>query len=149
MRGIDTNVVVRLLTADDANQAKAARRAIEGNEIFLGVTVLLEAECVLRAGYGFEPAQIAGALRGLAGLPGMSVEEPAQLALAIDWMEGGMDFADALHLARSAHCSEFLTFDRKFAKHAEALDIIPVVIPEGEFKPDGNIWQEITENKGI
>lgn len=129
MRGIDTNIVVRLLTADDADQAKAARRAIEGNEIFLGITVLLEAEWVLRAGYGFEPAQIAGALRNLAGLPGMSVEEPVLLALALDWMESGMDFAGALHLARSAHCKEFLTFDRKFAKRAEALNAIPVVIP--------------------
>jgi hypothetical protein len=36
--------VVRFLTADDAKQAKAARRAIEGGGIFIGVTVLLEAE---------------------------------------------------------------------------------------------------------
>lgn len=129
MRGIDTNIVVRLLTADDAQQAQAARRAIEGKEIFLGVTVLLEAEWVLRAGYDFKPAQIAGALRGLAGLPGMTVEEPAQVALALEWMEGGMDFADALHLARSGHCSEFLTFERKLAKRAKAWNTIPVVIP--------------------
>lgn len=129
MRGIDTNIVVRLLTADDEEQAQAARRAIEGKEIFLGVTVLLEAEWVLRAGYDFKPAQIAGALRGLAGLSGMTVEEPAQLALALEWMEGGMDFADALHLARSDHCTEFLTFDRKLAKRAKALNTIPVVIP--------------------
>lgn len=129
MRGIDTNIVVRLLTADDEEQAQAARRAIEGKEIFLGVTVLLEAEWVLRAGYDFKPAQIAGALRGLAGLPGMTVEEPAQLALALEWMEGGMDFADALHLARSDHCTEFLTFDRKLAKRAKALNTMPVVIP--------------------
>ncbi|KKW91078.1 type II toxin-antitoxin system VapC family toxin [Sphingobium chungbukense] len=129
MRGIDTNIVVRLLTADDAEQAQAARRAIEGQEIFLGVTVLLEAEWVLRAGYDFKPAQIAGALRGLAGLPGMTMEEPTQLALALEWMEGGMDFADALHLARSDHCTEFLTFDRKLAKRAKALNTMPVVIP--------------------
>lgn len=128
MRAIDTNVV-RLLTADDVDQAEAARRAIKGNAIFLGITVLLEAEWVLRAGYGFEPTQIAHAFRGLAGLPGMSVEEPAQLALALDWMEGGMDFADALHLARSGHCDAFLTFDRKFAKRGATLDSIPVLIP--------------------
>jgi predicted nucleic-acid-binding protein len=129
VRGIDTNVVVRLLTADHADQAQAARRAIEGKEVFLGVTVLLEAEWVLRAGYDFEPAQIAGALRGLAGLPGMSVEEPAQLTLALEWMEGGMDFADALHLARSGHCVDFLTFDRKLAKRGKVLNAMPVVIP--------------------
>lgn len=125
VRGIDTNIVVRLLTADDEKQAKAARNIVEGNEIFLGVTILLEAEWELRAGYGFAPDEIARALRGLAGLPGMLVEEPAHVALALDWMEHGMDFADALHLARSA---EFLTFDRKFAKRAAKLGAIPVVV---------------------
>lgn len=121
MHGIDTNVVVRLLTADDAGQAQAARQAVEGGSIFLGVTVLLEAEWVLRAGYHFAPAQIAGAFRGLAGLPNMTLEEPSQIAAALEWMEGGMDFADALHLARSGHCETFLTFDRKFVRQAEKL----------------------------
>lgn len=127
MHGIDTNVVVRLLTADDAGQAQAARQAVEGGSIFLGVTVLLEAEWVLRAGYDFAPAQIAGAFRGLAGLPNMTLEEPSQVAVALEWMEGGMDFADALHLARSGDCEIFLTFDRKFARQAEKLGVTTVV----------------------
>ena len=129
MRAIDTNIVVRLLTADDAEQAKAARGIVEAGDIFLGVTVLLEAEWVLRAGYGFQPAQIVAALRGMAGLPGMTVEEPLQLASALDWLGGGMDFADALHLARSSHCSAFVTFDQKFASRAKALATTPVTIP--------------------
>lgn len=129
MRAIDTNIVVRLLTADDAEQAKAARLVVEAGDIFLGVTVLLEAEWVLRAGYGFQPAQIVAALRGMAGLLGMTVEEPVQLATALDWLESGMDFADALHLARSRHCSAFVTFDQKLTKRAKALTTIPVVIP--------------------
>ena len=129
MRAIDTNIVVRLLTADDVEQAKAARRVVEAGDIFLGVTVLLEAEWVLRAGYGFGPEQIAEALRGLAGLPGVSVEEPAQLATALDWMQGGMDFADALHLVRAEQCSAFVTFDQKFAKRAKALGTMPVIVP--------------------
>lgn len=129
MRAIDTNIVVRLLTADDAAQADAARRAIEEGEIFLGLTVVLEAEWVLRAGYGFAPKRIAGALRGLAGLQQVRVEEPAMLAQALDWMEGGMDFADALHLARSGHCSVFLTFDRRLKKRAAGLEAVPVMVP--------------------
>lgn len=129
MRAIDANIVVRLLTADDVEQAKAARRVIETGDIFLGVTVLLKAEWVLRAGYGFEPPQIAAALRGLAGLPGITVEDPSELATALDWLEGGLDFADALHLGRSSHCSAFVTFDRKFAKRAQSLASVPIVIP--------------------
>ncbi len=129
MRAIDTKIVVRLLTADDAGQARAARAAVEAGDIFLGTTVLLETEWVLRAGYGFQPGQIATALRALAGLPGMTVEEPAQLATALDWLEGGMDFADALHLVRSGHCRVFITFDQKLASRAKVLATIPVVIP--------------------
>jgi len=74
-------------------------------------------------------AQIASALRGLAGLPGISVEEPEHLAMALDWLEGGMDFADALHLVRSSQCSEFITFDRKFTKRAQALTGMRVTVP--------------------
>jgi len=129
VRAIDTNIVVRLLTADDAEQAEAARRVVEAGDIFLGVTVLLEAEWVLRAGYKFQPQQIVAAFRGMAGLPGVTVEAPVQLATALDWLEGGMDFADALYLARSSHCRDLVTFDQKFAKRAKALATIPVTIP--------------------
>lgn len=129
VRGIDTNIVVRLLTADDPKQAQAARRVVEGGDIFIPITVMLETEWVLRAGYGFQASHIAAAIRGVAGLPGVSVEQPARLASALEWMEDGMDFAHALHLAGSGHCSVFLTFDRKFAKRASKPGVIPVALP--------------------
>jgi predicted nucleic-acid-binding protein len=90
---------------------------------------MLKTEWVLRAGYGFHASHIAAAIRGVAGLPGVSVEQPARLASALEWMEDGMDFADALHLAGSGHCSAFLTFDRKFARRAPKRGAIPVVRP--------------------
>lgn len=129
VRAIDTNVIVRFLTADDPEQAQAARHVIEVGEIFIGTTVALETEWVLRAGYRFSSAQIAAALRGLGGLAGVTLEEPAEVAQALDWMGEGMDFADALHLARSGHCSAFVTFDRKLAKSAKGLGAIPVEAP--------------------
>jgi hypothetical protein len=45
--------------------------------------------------------QVAEALRAFAGLPRVSLEEPAFAATALDWMVKGMDFADALHLAKA------------------------------------------------
>jgi predicted nucleic-acid-binding protein len=128
VRAIDTNVIIRLLTADDPVQAEAARRIIEAGDIFVGVTVLLEAEWVLRAAYGFGADDIAGALRGLAGLPGVTIEETGAVAVALEWMTKGMDFADALHLVRSEHCSAFVTFDRKLASRAKGRAHRPVVI---------------------
>ena len=44
MVAVDTNVVVRLLTLDDAHQAARAKRLFASNRIFLPKTVLLEAE---------------------------------------------------------------------------------------------------------
>lgn len=129
MRAIDANVIVRFLTADDPEQAQAARRVIEAGEVFIGTTVALETEWVLRSGYQFSSPEIAAALRGLGGLPGVTLEEPAEVAQALEWMGEGMDFADALHLARSDHCSTFLTFDRKLAKRAKGLGVIPVKVP--------------------
>ena len=129
MRAIDTNVVVRFLVADDKRQAKAARDAIAAGDIFIARTVLLESEWVLRSCYDFAPTRIAGALRGLAGLPGVTVEEPPVLAQALDWMESGMDFADALHLAKAAGCAAFLSFDRKLAKTAASRSAVKVGSP--------------------
>ena len=88
---------------------------METGDIFIGVTVILETEWVLRAGYGFTPNVIATGLRGIGGLPGITIEEPAVVAQALDWMIEGMDFADALHLTRSNHCNAFVTFDKKLA----------------------------------
>jgi predicted nucleic-acid-binding protein len=119
VRAVDTNILVRFLTADDPKQAKAARRVMEAGDIFIGITVLLETEWVLRAGYEFAPDLIAAGLRGIGGLSGVTLEEPAEVAQALDWMTEGMDFADALHLARSKHCSAFLTFDKKLTTRAK------------------------------
>ncbi|MFN3820621.1 type II toxin-antitoxin system VapC family toxin [Blastomonas sp.] len=129
MRAIDTNVIIRLLTSDDPVQAEAARRVIQQGDVFIGVTVLLEAEWVLRAGYGFGASDIASALRGLAGLAQVTIEDAVAVAVALDWMSKGVDFADALHLARSEHCSAVVTFDRRLASKAKGLAQTPVVIP--------------------
>ncbi|OYX61374.1 MAG: VapC toxin family PIN domain ribonuclease [Novosphingobium sp. 32-60-15] len=127
MRAIDTNVIVRLLTADDPVQAEAAKQIIQEGDVFIGVTVLLEVEWVLRAAYGFGANEIAAAIRGLAGLPQVTVEEAEAVAKALDWTAKGMDFADALHLARAQHCSAFVTFDRKLASKAKGFAQVPVI----------------------
>ncbi len=126
MRAVDTNILVRFLTADDPKQARAARRVIEAGDIFIGTTVILETEWVLRAGYGFTPTEIVKGLRGLGGLDGISIEEPAEISQALDAMISGMDFADALHLARSSHCSAFVTFDKKLATRSKGKAAITI-----------------------
>lgn len=129
MRAIDTNVVVRFLTGDHPAQARAARTAIEAGNTFVPVTVWLESEWVLRSGYGFTAMQIADGFSGLAGLRAIATDEPIVLATAINWLRDGMDFADALHLAKAQSCTAFLTFDKKLAKAAKDRSAIPVEVP--------------------
>jgi predicted nucleic-acid-binding protein len=129
VRAIDTNVVVRFLTRDDRRQSESARAIIESGDIFIATTVLLESEWVLRSAYGFTPGRIADALVRMAGIPGVTMEEPTLLAQALDSMLAGMDFADALHLAKADGCSAFLTFDQKLANKAAGLSAVPVEAP--------------------
>jgi predicted nucleic-acid-binding protein len=126
VRAIDTNIIVRLLTDDDPKQAAAAKRIFAGRDLFIGITVMLETEWVLRSGYGFSATQVADGLRKVGGLPGVTIEQAAEVAQALDWMAAGMDFADALHMCRAAHCSSFLTFDRKLAKRSGGRDGVAV-----------------------
>lgn len=120
MLAIDTNLIVRYLTGDHPGQSARARVLIDGRPVFATVTVVLEVEWVLRSAYGYRPVDIARALRAFAGLPTVTIEDAAIVAATLDLAEKGMDFADALHLGRSAHCDGFATFDRKFVKAAKA-----------------------------
>ena len=128
MRAVDTNVVVRYLTGDDPGQSARARAVIDAGDVFVGTTVLLESEWVLRSVYGFSGSEVAAALRALAGLPNVLVESPAMLAEALDRAENGMDFADALHLGAAGRCDAMLTFDHRFIELANDSPV-PVTEP--------------------
>ena len=126
MIAVDTNVLVRFLVRDDVKQAARAASLIRINEIWVSKTVLLETECVLRSLYGFSPEKVAGALRSMAGLPTVFLEDDLAVAKALDWFKEGLDFADALHLASAARsgsgqANEFATFDHKLAREAKRI----------------------------
>ncbi len=115
---VDTNIVVRLLTRDDEVQYQIAWNIFEQDSIWLIDTVILETEWVLRKLYHFEKDKIIKSLRYLLGLPNVIVENVLVLNNALNWSEQGLDFADALHLAKSYPAHRFLTFDEKFAKRS-------------------------------
>jgi len=129
MRAIDTNIIVRYLTGDDPAQAERVRAVIGHEPVFVPRTVLLEVEWVLRAVYDLSSKQIIPALRALAGLPGVSFEDAALVAKAMNWSDAGMDFADALHLAAATGCESFLTFDKRLARSGARLAGISVSAP--------------------
>ncbi|MGD2050591.1 MAG: type II toxin-antitoxin system VapC family toxin [Chloroflexota bacterium] len=129
MIAVDTNVLVRLLTADDPNQYQHAYKLFQRADVFIPTTVALEAEWVLRYAYDFGRDDIVEALRNLFGLSNVEVEEPQRIAKALEWHKAGMDFADALHLAASANCEEFVTFDRQLINMAKKITELTVSQP--------------------
>ena len=57
-------------------------------------------------------------LLGLAGARNISIEDKKAVGEALSWFAKGMDFADALHLAASAHTEGLCTFDKKLGQVA-------------------------------
>jgi predicted nucleic-acid-binding protein len=126
---VDTNIVVRYLTADHPEQFAKASVLIHGEDVYVCTTVLLETEWVLRGGYRFSRDRINAALTAFAGLPRVNLEDPALAAKALDWMRSGLDFADALHLAKAEGCEAFVSFDQRFAAAANAPSEVKVRAP--------------------
>jgi len=126
---VDTNVVVRYLTRDDAEQFAKASALIGGEEVYVCTTMVLETEWVPRRGYRFGRERIIAALAAFAGLPRVTLEDPALAAKALDWTRHGMDFADALHLAKAQGCEAFVSFDDRFAAVANAQSDLKVRAP--------------------
>ena len=129
MLTVDTNVVIRYLTRDDARQFARASALIRTEDVFVCTTVLLECEWVLRRAYQYPRERIVDALRSLAGLPSVTLEDAALAVRALDWLAGGMDFADALHLAKAEGCEAFVSFDRQLANAAKRIGGLRVRAP--------------------
>jgi predicted nucleic-acid-binding protein len=126
---VDTNVVVRYLTRDDAEQFAKANALVDGEDVYVCTTVLLETEWVLRCAYRFSRQRIVAALAAFAGLPRVTLEDPGLATKALDWARHGMDFADALHLAGAQSCDAFISFDHRLVAVANALSDLKVRAP--------------------
>lgn len=129
MISVDTNVIVRLLTGDDPAQFKKAKAVFAKNDVMITTTVIMECEWVLRYAYSFSQPEITNAFRSLFGLSNVSLQDPFVIDNAIEWHSKGMDFADAIHLAKSQDSEALITFDKKFIKSASKVATIPVKAP--------------------
>jgi len=118
MIAVDTNVLVRLLTADDPSQTERAVMLFRNEQILITKTVLLETEWVLRFSYRLSPEVIGAAFRRVFGLSQVRIEDPFVAMAALQGYAGGMDFADALHLASAGSAQAFATFNAALKKRA-------------------------------
>ena len=134
MIALDTNILARFYVDDPADPEAAKQRPIahrlltESPQVFVPMTVILELEWVLRAFYGFAAEDFVRVVKHLLGLSNVNVEEWSRISDALAWHAEGLDFADALHLLASRHCTEFNSFDdRRFARRAKRLGLMPTV----------------------
>ena len=129
MIAIDTNVLVRFLVRDDEAQYEKSLKLFQGNDLFIPDTVVLETEWVLRCAYDYSPTEICSAFRRVFGLKNVTLAEPMLISKAVEWHESGLDFADAVHLAKCEHLKMLKTFDEKFIKRSRGISTCKVTVP--------------------
>ena len=131
MKALDTNVLARFFIDDDDDPQAARQRPLAvqalAERCFVSVTVLLELEWVMRGFYELPRPDISRVFRALVGIEHVTLEDRDAVLMAVDAFDQGLDFADALHVARSRRASGFATFDRRLAKRAQALTLLPPV----------------------
>ena len=129
MIAVDTNIIIRFLTHDDAEQYKKSFSIFNTRNVFISDTVILETEWVLRYAYEFSAADICNALVKLFGLSNVHLSNPTFIAQAIEWHRQGLDFSDALHLTQCQQHDKLYTFDKKFSSNAKNLTNCSVELP--------------------
>lgn len=124
MIGIDSNILLRLLTGDDAAQAEAVRRLISPfdtvpDSILINDIVLAETFWTLARGYRYDRAAQATALHHLLATYTFRFEDRDVLLRAVRLFEASAaGFADCLIVAhnQAAGCDYTASFDRAMAE---------------------------------
>lgn len=131
MRGIDTNILLRMLTRDDASQAQSAEKLISesvgGPGLYIDILVLVETIWVLSSKYDVPRHAILETVAELLASEEFEFESRPTVQLALDYAEQqGAGFVDALIATRNlaAGCETTLTFDHNAAKRIPGMDLL-------------------------
>lgn len=124
MIALDTNVLLRFVTADDESQHLLAKKLIlkykgKNKSIYINQIVLCDLVWVLKSGYKYTKAQIVHVLQMIVGIAEFSFSE-------IDWIFEAIllyknatgDFSDCLiHVVnKNNKCQSTFSFDKKAIK---------------------------------
>ena len=125
VKAVDTNIVARALMRDDPVQTPIADSVLT-TDVFVPITVVLEAAWLFRSRYGLSRADLATTLRALLDMPSVTVDAADGVRWALSRAEITGDIADLIHLVASRNASAFLTFDDDVAKAAGNDPLVPV-----------------------
>ena len=124
MRAVDTNVLVRLVVRDDADQVRVAEEFVAAGA-WVSQLVLAETMCVLDAVYERTPEQIATAVDMLLNHRQLTVQDSDVVAAAIESFRKrpSLGFSDCLvlEIARKVGNLPLGTFDRELSKLDDAV----------------------------
>jgi predicted nucleic-acid-binding protein len=122
MRAVDTNLLVRLVTRDDARQTAAAERFV-GAGAWVSHIVLVEATWVLASVYERSAETVATAVEMLLEHRQLTIQDTDVVMAALEQFRGqpAVGFSDCmvLEVARKAGHLPLGTFDRDLAKLAD------------------------------
>ncbi len=123
MRGVDTNVLLRIVLFDDSEQAGLVSRLLRRQQrrrqpLLVTGLALCEFVWVLRGRYGYDRAQQLQALRLIVDADQVTLDQPILIQRALERFEAGpADFADYLigEISLAADCDDVVTFDRRLS----------------------------------
>jgi predicted nucleic-acid-binding protein len=113
--GVDTNILVRAITEDDAVQGVLAQAELARAEtVAIAAAALCEFAWVLGRGYRTPARDIAVAIRRLIGATSVAVDRSA-IEAGLATLDAGGDFADGViaHEGRWLGAEAFVSFDRQ------------------------------------
>lgn len=123
---IDTNVLVRLIAADDPPQTQAARREVlEADQVIVTLVTLCETVSVLRSRFGFGRTEIAAAIEDVLGIPTVVMDRPV-VEFGLRRLRDGGDFTDAVIAGegRALGGQTFVSFDRRAVRRLNTLGLV-------------------------
>ena len=119
MIAVDTNLLVRHLVQDDAQQAFSARRILSDGAVYVSNVVLAELVWVLESCYEYPKSDVLDVLRELGSTVDIVFSSrPVASDAVAAFAQQGADFADWLiyYEALEQGCSEVFSFDKACIK---------------------------------
>ncbi len=131
MRGLDTNLLVRYLVADDTKQLMTVKELLDdsqrnGEPLYLSAVVLCEMVWVLTASLDQSKAQIIQALEHILAMDQFRFEHDFVVRQSLEAFRNGKgDFSDYLIAGICSYhgCRDFVTFDRAL-KHSAGITVL-------------------------
>lgn len=131
MIGLDTNVVVRIMTGDDDRQVAKIRAFLDGRSAddpaYVSSVVLAETIWVLESRLGYSREAVLTGLERLLTSNELQIEHGERLSDLLQERHGNrIDIADHLVAwsSQAAGCSATVTFDRRAARNIPGMELL-------------------------